>query len=646
MDVLVLLAQRQGEVVHTNEIVAVVWNSRPMGDNPVYKCIAKLRKALKDHADDAAYIITVPTKGYKLEMPVRQPQYYPVNKQYTIKAAHIKKPILLVIAGIIVGLIAAVLFISPTVIEPLQPKIFSTFPGSHSAASFSPDGKRVVFVSGSQGEQHLYQSSIKKAQVKQLTFDTHHDERPRWSPVANEVLFARDNAIWLLSLDTGQSRQLIANGQNASWSLDGKKIVFERRFQIWTANADGGNQFRVNGPPDRDNMLAPRYPTFSPDGEKIAFFQSDDTPLGDLWSISSLGGEAKRLTFTPSFAGGPIWTPDGRSLIYSAQRGDSRTLWKVELDDGTARPLLAGSGDDVEPHISSDGRQLIYTNSRNRFVLTETDLNSGDHRDIFETRHVLLAPELSPDKSIIAFFTYASIGGLQIFTVPLAGGSPSMITHEPELINAIPQWSADGKSIYFYQSGASNGFRKVSVTGGASNLVANEWRWDTHNAARVAPNERTIIYSKMDNGAPVSTILWDVINGSEKIFHAILEWPQWSRDGLRVTGAQFDEQRTFGDIAVCSVKVAKCEILATKAHIPTWSEDEKNIYFVREDNNYQHLWSVPADGRGKQTHIARLGPLYPTGPFYRVTPEETVIWVRFEKERNELWIADLSPDDP
>jgi hypothetical protein len=58
------------------------------------------------------------------------------------------------------------------------------------------------------------------------------------------------------------------------------------------------------------------------------------------------------------------------------------------------------------------------------------------------------------------------------------------------------------------------------------------------------------------------------------------------------------------------------------------------------------MLSFPVAGKGMQTDIARLSPLFPTGPFYSVTPEETAIWVRFEKQRNELWITGLSPNDP
>jgi len=66
MAVLVYLAERPGQVVSTDELIDTIWQGRPMGDNPVYKCITQLRTVLGDDRKAPAYIATVPTKGYRL----------------------------------------------------------------------------------------------------------------------------------------------------------------------------------------------------------------------------------------------------------------------------------------------------------------------------------------------------------------------------------------------------------------------------------------------------------------------------------------------------------------------------------------------------------------------------------------------------
>jgi TolB-like protein/DNA-binding winged helix-turn-helix (wHTH) protein/Flp pilus assembly protein TadD len=64
--VLAYLAERPGSVVSTRELVEAVWLGRPMGDNPVYRCISLLRRALGDNPRQPTYIATVATKGYRL----------------------------------------------------------------------------------------------------------------------------------------------------------------------------------------------------------------------------------------------------------------------------------------------------------------------------------------------------------------------------------------------------------------------------------------------------------------------------------------------------------------------------------------------------------------------------------------------------
>ncbi len=73
MAVLVYLAERPGEVVSAEALIEAIWHGRPMGDNPVYKCISELRTALGDDRKTPAYIATVPTKGYRLVASVHEP---------------------------------------------------------------------------------------------------------------------------------------------------------------------------------------------------------------------------------------------------------------------------------------------------------------------------------------------------------------------------------------------------------------------------------------------------------------------------------------------------------------------------------------------------------------------------------------------
>ena len=86
MDVLVHLAARPGEVVSADELIASVWHGRPMGDNPVHRCVSILRRALGDDAHRPRYIGTVPKRGYRVVAPVETVRGAPAALEATARS--------------------------------------------------------------------------------------------------------------------------------------------------------------------------------------------------------------------------------------------------------------------------------------------------------------------------------------------------------------------------------------------------------------------------------------------------------------------------------------------------------------------------------------------------------------------------------
>jgi Tol biopolymer transport system component len=153
---------------------------------------------------------------------------------------------------------------------------------------------------------------------------------------------------------------------NPSFSWDGSQIVFEkagemwaadsqRALEIWTANADGSNQRKVEGV--APSTVTTLNPTFSPDGFRIAYCSANG-PTGDIWVIPSKGGQPHQLTFDRTNAGKPVWRPDGRHIIFSSGRRGSRTLWRVPKSGGEPQPVLVSAGEDKDPEISRELKPL------------------------------------------------------------------------------------------------------------------------------------------------------------------------------------------------------------------------------------------------------------------------------------------------
>ena len=110
--------------------------------------------------------------------------------------------------------------------------------------------------------------------------------------------------------------------------------------------------------------------------------------------------------------------PDGRFVIFPSKRAGSRTLWRVPAAGGEAKPITTGTGEDIDPQVSIDGRRMIYTNVRNTFRLEVLDTATGRRAVVAEHRMLISAPRFSPEGDQIAFFQETDEGSHCYVTWP------------------------------------------------------------------------------------------------------------------------------------------------------------------------------------------------------------------------------------
>jgi Tol biopolymer transport system component len=230
---------------------------------------------------------------------------------------------------------------------------------------------------------------------------------------------------------------LIDNARNASWSHDGRSLVFERGSDIWTADADGGNQRRVEGIPASDLSLFDRTPAFSPDSSRIAFFHPERGPMGDVWIAAAAGGQVRRVTSNVALGGGLAWRTNGDSIVFASRHAGSMTLWEVPAQGGALKSVLVGAGEDTDPEFARNGRRLVYTNTRTSFALVVQDASTRRTRELFESRTDVVFPSFSPPGDRIAFFQVTGDGDVHVFTISAQGRDLTQITRG-HLHNSVP----------------------------------------------------------------------------------------------------------------------------------------------------------------------------------------------------------------
>jgi Tol biopolymer transport system component/TolB-like protein len=172
---------------------------------------------------------------------------------------------------------------------------------------FSPDGKRIVFVSDRSGNEEIWVCESDGSHLAQLTFsDSATSGTPRWSPDGQQIVFdarpAGNSDIYVMSDQGGKPRPLTLEPSHdviPSWSRDGRWIYFcsnrSGARQIWKAPAGGGQAVPVTKQGGLEAFE-------SPDGKLL--FYTKSRSRGGIWQVPVGGGEERPV---PELLGAGYW---------------------------------------------------------------------------------------------------------------------------------------------------------------------------------------------------------------------------------------------------------------------------------------------------------------------------------------------------
>ena len=520
-------------------------------------------------------------------------------------------------------------------------ELISTFSGSHRWPSLSPDGRWLAFVSDAGGTPQVWIKNLATGEPVQLTFDDSPASRPRWSAQGGRIVYSRvGDGIWSVPSLGGEPRQIIKDGRNADLSRDGRLLVFERAGDIVIAGTDGSD-LKVWPRPRRLNPYhGDIWPTFSPDGQSIAVFLAEEGRYGDYWILPLNGDEPRRVTWDFQEGGAPAWTPDGKSLLVRSSREGSANLWRVSVSDRTLERLTSGAGEDFDPAVSPDGTTVLFANVKRTWEVVVQDIGSGIPRTVLTKRTLLVLPRFSPDGRRIALAGRTSRGETHLFVMDADGSNLRAVTEGTGELNIMPQWSGDGDALYYYQVRPTQTFRKISVSGGASQEIA-PWSFGHQYQAAVDRRERLAVYSSLEHGALQQSRVRDLKTGSETSLPFELYEQRFSPDGRLIAGESRDHE-----LLICEVS-GRCRPLTPKAgHGLTalaWSGDSTRLFFLRHTSTrtWGELTSIGVDGDASKVH-GLVGPFeHDFQMSMDVSPRDEVVFALCREGAHELWMAKL-----
>lgn len=289
--------------------------------------------------------------------------------------------------------------------------------------AISPDGQTVAFLRYiSYGAQDIYLVDIDGSNERRLGRLRDVIQGLAWMPDGKGLLLcARQGAgplhILRLDLQSGQASSLQAGAAPvgfAAISPDGRHIAYTEYHQQnkLLRLKDGHLQYVF------DDGLLRQYPAFSPDGARIAY-SSDRTGQDQLW-VSDHDGHGESLVTANAGMDmmRPVWSADGKSLVFECRQGGPSAICAVNLNSHRIVRLVRMQHDAILPFLSRDGKRLYFTSN-----------DTGNYAGYRQMLHVSpngdLSAEGKPQQMTIGgtVIIYESPSGRQLY---LVSGFPSL----------------------------------------------------------------------------------------------------------------------------------------------------------------------------------------------------------------------------
>ena len=244
---------------------------------------------------------------------------------------------------------------------------------------------------------------------------------PQFSPDGKKIAFMSDRSgnfeIWVCERDGSNAMQLTSFGgpivTNPRWSPDGSRIAFDSNaaggFDVWVTSANGGKPQRMTSHPT--NPTNDGNPSWSRDGRWI-YFDSARTGEAQVWKIPATGGDATQITRDGGFA--PLESPDGKYIYYTKELA-ATSLWRLSAEGGQASKVLENLSNNVNLVIVNDGIYFVpEQGTASGPSIQFLNLTTNQVRSVASFREPLDAGlALSPDGRWI-LYTQVNHGGAEL----------------------------------------------------------------------------------------------------------------------------------------------------------------------------------------------------------------------------------------
>jgi TolB protein len=236
-----------------------------------------------------------------------------------------------------------------------NPQVVARSKESLLSPAWSPDGKKIAYVSFESGNSNIYVQDITTGSRKLVSAHSRGiNGAPAWSPdgskLAVALSYVGNLVLFVLDLGSRQETRLtnsLSIDTEPVWAPDGQSIYFTSdrsgRPQIYQVSASGGTPQRISFQGQNNANAAVSY-----DGKQLAMVQGNGNVYRIVVMDRSLGGQVRPLSPGP-IDESPSFAPNASMLLYAATEGRRGVLYAVSADGLVRQRLVLSDGDVREP---------------------------------------------------------------------------------------------------------------------------------------------------------------------------------------------------------------------------------------------------------------------------------------------------------
>jgi len=675
--ILAMLLERPGEIVTREELQKRLWPEDTFVDFDLSlnSAVKKLRQALGDDSENPRFIETLYRRGYRFIGPVNgtslpsaptrgsaeAPPAPPVSERPSPSVpARNFRVLAWAFTAVLVSVTAGVFLSTPS-----QPPRITGY------TQITRDGRTKGFGGLVAGGERLYiqeieldrfvisevsvsgsETAILPTSLRDLTIEDISPSGSALLLVGASEGTAVEGPLWALPLPAGPPRRLGDLFVNSAiWSPVSSDLVFSKDQEIFIANSDGGDPRKLATVGGLAEGLR-----FSPDGQRLRFTEVDvKRGSSSLWELNRDGSGLHPLL--PGWNQSPQeccgnWTRDGKYFLFQSFRAGRKNVWVLPESahwfGGRAEPtqLTNGPLDFTLPVPSRDGKRIFSVGVQTRAELVRYDAKTGFIPYLGGMSAIGLA--FSPDGQWVA---YISVPDQALWRSKVDGSDRLQLTSASQMWAALPRWSPDGKQIVFMGRTISTNWRAylISSSGGAPrDLIPGAdagfdptWSPDGESIVLSLHNAGVSLHDQANGSSGISILDLKTekvsdLPGAENLFS-----PRWSPNGKYIAAISTDSKKLmlFDRASARWTELANMTI-----GYPSWSHDGQYLYFDTTLNDDPAFFRIRISDRkldrlvslkGVQRFWAELG-----GQWTGLAPDDSLLLVR-DTSSQEIYALDF-----